>query len=228
MLQSHYFYRHIDSENKVTLSWAVFYTIIVDGKADGQRLTLAAFLVAVENFVPLHTQTGHLDINLPSRIRIFVNAIANSTYLYSRRQYFALCSRAINRWLKHHGLPPSLAILFMDKLAVEWRHHLDAIDLLPRFSFHAVQHLLHWLPIRIVWFIMLITSNFVWPYFVPGCIFKERSIPGRIRNCLNNYLFLLKLHNSAYSMPSPLNPDIFTLVLLPLLQWNVSLIGLQN
>ena len=28
----------------------------------------------------------------------------------------------------------------------EWKLHLDAIDNLPRFSFHALQHLLHWLP----------------------------------------------------------------------------------
>ena len=83
---------------------------------------------------------------MPSRLRIFVNANAHSTYFYSRSQFFALCSRAITRWLKHHGLPLSLASQFMDKLAVEWKLHLDAIDLLPRFSFHAVQHLLHWLP----------------------------------------------------------------------------------
>jgi len=51
-------------------------------------------------------------------------------------------------WLKHHGLPPQLASAFMQKITAEWKLHLDATDNLPTFSFsfHAVQHLLHWLP----------------------------------------------------------------------------------
>jgi hypothetical protein len=52
----------------------------------------------------------------------------------------------VTRWLKHHGLPPQLASAFMQKITTEWKLHLDPIDNLPRFSLHAVQHLLHWLP----------------------------------------------------------------------------------
>ena len=96
-------------------------------------------------------KTGHVainldDVNLPSKLHIFANANANSTYFHSRSQYFNICSNAIICWLKHHGLPPQLAFKFMEKITAEWKLHLDAIDNLPRFSFHAVQHLLHWLP----------------------------------------------------------------------------------
>ena len=98
-----------------------------------------------------HTKTGHVtinldDVNLPSKLHIFANANTNSTYFLCRSQYFNICSKAVTRWLKHHGLPPQLASAFMQKITTEWKLHLDPIDNLPRFSFHAVQHLLHWLP----------------------------------------------------------------------------------
>jgi hypothetical protein len=67
----------------------------------------------------------------------------------------------VTRWLKHHGLPLQLASAFMQKITAEWKLHLNAIDNLPRFSFHAVQHLVQWLPKDCVIRIMVIMSNFV-------------------------------------------------------------------
>ena len=84
-------------------------------------------------------KTGHVainldDVNLPSKLHIFANANANSTYFHSRSQYFNICSNAIIRWLKHHGLPPQLAFKFLEKITAEWKLHLDAIDNLHQFT----------------------------------------------------------------------------------------------
>ena len=57
---------------------------------------------------------------------------------------------------------------------------------------------------RTVWFIMVIMNNFVWPYFVLSYIFKVPSIPGRIRNFLNNYPFLLMKRKFVFNRLFPL------------------------
>ena len=66
------------------------------------------------------------DVNLPSKLHIFANTNTNSTYFLSRSQYFNICSKAVTRWLKHHGLPPQFASAFMQKITAEWKLHLDA------------------------------------------------------------------------------------------------------
>ena len=49
--------------------------------------------------------------------------LRNSTYFLCRSQYFNICSKAVTRWLKHHGLPPQLAFAFMQKITTEWKLH---------------------------------------------------------------------------------------------------------
>ena len=72
-------------------------------------------------------------------------------------------------------------------------------------SVHAAQHLLHWLPKDcVIHLVVLVMNNFVWPYFVLSYIFKVHSIPGRIRNFLNNYPFLHKKRNFVFNRLSPL------------------------
>ena len=62
---------------------------------------------------------------------------------------------------------------------------------------------------RTAWFIMVIMNNFVWPYFVLGYIFKVHSIPGRIRNFLNNYPFLHKKRNFVFNRLFPPGQNVF-------------------
>eukprot|EP00438_Fugacium_kawagutii_P032670 Skav216066 [mRNA] locus=scaffold2261:170570:172063:- [translate_table: standard] len=77
---------------------------------------------------------------------MFQQANANSTYYLAKTPYFELCTSRFRSWLKHHGLPVCLQRDFLDLLQVEWRKHLDSLQLQHRFSFHAVQDLLRWLP----------------------------------------------------------------------------------
>ena len=135
MLQFLSFYQLIDSENKVAPSWAKFYTTIQKGREDGRRLTYKITLAAVKYLRSIAKQHIHKtgraainldDVNLPSKLHIFANTNTNSTYFLSRSQYFNICSKAVTRWLKHHGLPPQFASAFMQKITAEWKLHLDA------------------------------------------------------------------------------------------------------
>ena len=133
-------------------------------------------------------KTSHIQ-NLPCCCTV-LQSIAKQhiqkTYVFP---FPVICSKVVTRWLKHHGLPPQLAPVFMQKIIAQWKLHFDAIDNIPIFPFMllAVQHLLHWLPKDCV--IHLVVMNheyFRLTLFCPQLYFQGPSIFGMIRNFLNN------------------------------------------
>ena len=180
--------------------WAKFYTTIEKWRDDGKCLTHKISLAAVKNYDPLQSntykKTGHVainldDVNLPSKLHIFANANANSTYFLSRSQYSNICSKSVTgvgwnimdyhlNWLPRlcRRSPQNGSFIWMQLTTYP---HLVFLFMLFNTFYIGFQ--------RAMWFIIVIMNNFVWPYFVLSYIFKVPSIPGRIRNFLNNYPF---------------------------------------
>ena len=141
-------------------------------------------------------KTGHVainldDVNLPSKLHIFANANANSTYFLSRSQYSKICSKSVtgvgwNIMDYHLNWLPRLCRRSPQNGSFIWMPLTTYPDLAFLFMLFNTFYIGFQ---RAVWFIMVIMNNFVWPYFVLSYIFKVPSIPGRIRNFLNNYPF---------------------------------------
>lgn len=85
------------------------------------------------------------QMRLPQRLQVFQDANANSTYFLARLPYFHQVLNQFSRWLKQHGLPPTLLQDFEAFLDQQWRLHLDHLAGSPRLTFHSVKHLLQWL-----------------------------------------------------------------------------------
>ena len=79
-------------------------------------------------------KTSHIQ-NLPccyNVLRSIAKQHIHKTYVFP---FPVICSKAVTRWLKHHGLPPQLASAFLQKIIAQWKLHFDAIDNIPIFLF---------------------------------------------------------------------------------------------
>ena len=85
------------------------------------------------------------QVRLPQRLAVFQDANANSTYFLAKTPYFHQALKQFSRWLKHHGLPPTLLQDFEAFLDHQWRLHSDHLENSPRLTFQSVKHLLQWL-----------------------------------------------------------------------------------
>ena len=95
--------------------------------------------------------TDHLacaleDLSVPTHLRMFQSANANSTYFYSKRPYFELFIQRLTSWTQQHGLPPFTDEEVNSFFDEQWSLHIQELTTTPRFTFQSIKHLQQWLP----------------------------------------------------------------------------------
>ena len=53
-----------------------------------------------------HIACAFEDLSMPTHLKMFQSANANSTYFYSQQPYYELFFQQVSQWTKQHGLPP--------------------------------------------------------------------------------------------------------------------------
>ena len=104
-----------------------------------------------EHSTHLISTTDHIacafeDLSVPSYLRIFQSANANSTYFYSRQPFFVLFAQRVTSWTQRHGLPPFTDEEIRSFFDEQWLLHLQELTVTPRFTCHKIKHLQQWLP----------------------------------------------------------------------------------
>ena len=93
-----------------------------------------------------HIACAFEDLSVPSHLRIFQSANANSTYFFSRAPYFELFEQRVHSWTLQHALPPFSDEDIQHFLDKQWTLHCRELLTTPRFSFQKIKHLQQSLP----------------------------------------------------------------------------------
>ena len=155
------FYPLIDSENKVAPSRAKFYTTIQKGREDGRRLTYKISLAAVQYYHPLQSSTYK---NRTCHHQLGRRQLATkATHLCQRQRQLYVFPLPVTIFQHMFNSGDSLAETSWITTSIGFRVYAEdhrrmeasfgcqkiwvncKFYHLPRFSFHALQHPLHWL-----------------------------------------------------------------------------------
>ena len=133
-----------------------------------------------------HIACAFEDLSVPSHLRMFQSANANSTYFYSRQPYFELFGQRVKSWTQQHGLPPFFEDDIQRFFDEQWTLHTKELTTNPRFSFQKIKHLQQWLPPEAI----LHHANHEQAkltVFCSDCIFKAPGTHGMIQNFFADY-----------------------------------------
>ena len=88
-----------------------------------------------------HIACAFEDLSMPTHLRMFQSANANSTYFYSRQPFFDLFYEKVSSWTKQHGLPPFSDEAIWSFFQLQWKLRNIELAARPRFSFQKIKHL---------------------------------------------------------------------------------------
>ena len=115
-----------------------------------EKLPCCCHWIRKHSKVPCTENSDHLavsleDLQLPPNLKMFQTVNANSTYFYSRAPYWEMFTTSVHRWTRQHGLPPFTDVQLRQFFNAIWRLHVRELEHQPRFSFHTIKHLQHWI-----------------------------------------------------------------------------------